>query len=132
MEYSEGYGRFLLECGYTGDSIIIGHIDSGVDTTHPTLRGGKLIKWRDFINGIPYPYDDHGHGTHTFGPLCGGDGHGPFTEDIGMAPDVKVIAAKVFSSMSYVDPIIVLQWMASLKADSGYDIRAISNSWGGN
>jgi len=117
--------------GYTGDSIIIGHIDSGVDTTHPALRGGKLIKWRDFVDNSPIPYDDFGHGTHTFGSLCGGDGLGPFSEDIGVAPGAKIIAAKIFGSTPGVD-LLALQWMVDLKVDSGYNIRSVLNPWGVN
>ncbi|MEO0126158.1 MAG: S8 family serine peptidase [candidate division WOR-3 bacterium] len=113
--------------GYTGDSIIIGMLDTGIDTTHPALRGGKLIKWRDFWHGIPYPYDDNGHGTACAGIICGGDGLGPFTDDIGVAPDVKLCVAMIGGNVS---PIVALQWFATLKVDSGFDIRAINNAWG--
>ncbi|MEO0136016.1 MAG: S8 family peptidase [candidate division WOR-3 bacterium] len=120
--------------GYTGDSIIVGMLDTGIDTTHPALRGGKLIKWRDFVYNNPNPYDDHGHGTAVAGVLCGGDGLGAFPDDIGVAPDAKLIFAKIFSASGnpYVDPLLALQWMASLKADSGFNIKAINNSWGGS
>src|SRR4030042_3769611 len=74
--------------GYTGDSIFIGHLDPGIDTAHPALTGNWSGKWRDCINHQPFPYDDHGHGTFTAGIICGGDGFGPFTEDIGVAPGV--------------------------------------------
>ncbi|OGC42375.1 hypothetical protein A2Y85_06870 [candidate division WOR-3 bacterium RBG_13_43_14] len=119
--------------GYIGDSIILGILDTGIDSSHPALSG-KVIKWRDFINNLPYPYDDHGHGTAGAGVICGGDGFGPFTDDIGVAPGVKLVVAKMFASsgVPYVDPIYGLQWMASLKADSGFNIRAINNAWGGN
>ncbi len=118
--------------GYTGDSIILGMIDTGIDTTHPALSGGKLIKWRDFVNLHPYPYDDHGHGTAGAGIICGGDGLGPFTDDVGVAPGAKLIFAKSFSSYPYTDPLLALQWMACLKSDSGFNIRAINNGWGGS
>lgn len=115
--------------GYCGDSIIIGHIDTGIDTSHPALRG-KLIKWRDFVNGQPNPYDDNGHGTHTAGIICGGDGPGPFPDDIGVAPGVKLVCAKAFSMFNtYIHE--AMEWIAVLKADSGYDIRAVNNGWGG-
>jgi len=119
--------------GYTGTGIFIGHIDTGVNFNHPALQGKWSGKWRDYINGQPNPYDDNGHGSHTAGIICGGDGLGPFTNDIGVAPSVRIIAAKVFSS--YETPIEIIlaamEWMAALKADSGYNIRAVSNSWGG-
>src|SRR5262249_1843400 len=39
-------------------------IDTGIDANHPDFAGGKVIASKDFINGRPAPYDDHGHGTH--------------------------------------------------------------------
>jgi len=119
------------DAGYTGDSIILGMIDTGIDTTHPALRGGKLIKWRDFVYNLPEPYDDEGHGTACAGIICGGDGLGPFTDDVGVAPSSKLVVAGVYSGGGpYIDPILALQWMACLKSDSGFNIRAINNGWG--
>ena len=114
--------------GYTGNGVIIGMLDTGIDTTHPALRGGKLIKWRDFQYNSPIPYDDPpGHGTGCAGIICGGDGLGPFGDDIGVAPDAKLIVGRIASS---VDPLLGLQWIASLKADSNFNIKGVNNSWG--
>jgi len=81
--------------GYDGSTIVIGNIDTGVDVNHPAF-GGRWVPggWYDAINGISDPYDDHGHGTHTMGIACGGDGNGPFFNDIGVAPGANFIAAK--------------------------------------
>jgi len=119
--------------GYIGAGIYIGHIDTGVDFGHPALQGHWSGKWRDCVNGQPNPYDDHNHGTHTCGTLCGGDGFGSFTEDIGVAPGTRIVAAKSFNqsgSGQYVWVDAAMQWMADLKADSGIDIRVVNNSWG--
>jgi len=114
--------------GYTGNGVIIGMIGSGIDTTHSALRGGKLIKWRDFQYNSPIPYDDDfGHGTACAGIICGGDGLGPFVDDIGVAPDAKLIVGRIVSP---IDPLLGLQWIASLKADSGFNIKGMNNSWG--
>ncbi len=116
--------------GYTGNGVIIGMLDSGIDTTHSALRGGKLIKWRDFQYNSPIPYDDElGHGTGCAGIICGGDGLGPFGDDIGVAPGAKLIVGRIVSS---IDPLLGLQWIASLKADSGFNIKGMNNSWGGS
>ncbi len=118
--------------GYTGENILIGHIDTGCDITHSALQGKWSGKWHDFISLQPIPYDDHGHGTTTAGIICGGDGLGPFENDIGAAPGVKLVIAKALSYSGIPQPVIpAMQWMAALKADSGCNIRAISNSWGG-
>ena len=81
--------------GYTGAGIVVGNIDTGVEESHPAF-GGRWVPggWFDGINGQPNPYDDHGHGTHTMGTICGGDGNGPFADDIGVAPGANFIAAK--------------------------------------
>ncbi len=113
--------------GYTGNDVIIGMLDTGIDTTHPALRGGKLIKWRDFQYNNPLPYDDHGHGTGCAGIICGGDGLGPFVDDIGVAPNAKLIVGR---TVSPIDPLLGFQWIASLKADSGFNIKGVNNSWG--
>ena len=81
--------------GYDGTGIIVGNIDTGVDHDHPAFHGRWVSGgWFDGINGQPNPYDDHGHGTHTMGTICGGDGNGSDPNDIGVAPGANFIAAK--------------------------------------
>ncbi len=113
--------------GYDGYGIIIGNIDSGVDTTHPALRGKWLPGgWYDAVNGHPGPYDDHGHGTFTMGIICGGDGNGSFIDDIGVAPGVKFIVAKAFDSLGTAPYSAIhscLQWFATQSA------RVINNPY---
>ncbi len=125
-----------IKYGYTGNNVIVGSIDTGVDTSHPALLGKVLSQyWLDAINGFPYPYDDHNHGTHTIGTILGGDGTGLFSPDIGVAPGAKVIACKAFNSSgsstatSIVDCI---QHFTELKANQNVPIRLVSNSWGIN
>ena len=118
--------------GYDGSGVIIGHIDTGVETSHPALTGKWVTGfWVDGVNGNPNPYDDNGHGTHTMGTILGGDGPGPFTEDIGVAPGANFVTAKAFNSSgsgSYatIDPCMdsMVAWKARI------DIKAVSNSWG--
>lgn len=119
--------------GYTGQNIIIGICDTGVDHTHPALTGKWAGYFYDAINGQTTPYDDHGHGTHCMGTILGGDGFGPFTNDIGVAPDARFVAAKILNSSgsgTYQQCLSGLQYMANLKPI--VDIKAVSNSWGGN
>jgi subtilisin family serine protease len=121
--------------GFSGSGIILGHIDTGVLTTHAALAGKWVSPyWVDGVNGQPSPYDDHGHGTHTMGTICGGDGPGPFTDDVGVAYGARFIPTKAFNSAgSGTDASIdtCMQYLANLKA-GGVDIRAIGNSWGNN
>ena len=91
--------------GITGQGIVVGSIDTGVDYTHPALVAqyrGNLhngsfdhdYDWWD-PTGLcgASPCDNAGHGTHTMGSIAGGDGDGPLP-DIGVAPGAQWIAAK--------------------------------------
>ncbi len=119
--------------GYNGSGIILGHVGTGVLTTHEALTGKWLSPyWYDGVNGQSSPYDDNGHGTHTMGIVCGGDGPGPFANDIGVAYGAKYIPTKAFNSSgsgqyAWIDTC--MQYLANLK-QSGVDIRVINNSWG--
>lgn len=123
--------------GITGENIVVGTIDTGVDADHPALASKYLGYFFDAVNGHTTPYDDHGHGTHTMGTILGGDGPGDAfdeTHDIGVAPGALFVTAKAFSSNGAGSTYNILRcfdYMASL-IDSGVDLRIVSNSWGSN
>ena len=92
--------------GIIGQGVVVGSVDTGVDYTHPALveqyRGNlgsgvfdHNYNWWD-PTGIcgSEPCDNAGHGTHTMGTMVGGDGPGPFTPDVGVAPGARWLAAK--------------------------------------
>lgn len=100
--------------GFNGQNVIVGGQDTGYDWTHPALnqkyRGNGMAvdhnyNWHDAIHEInanaqdsinpcgldvPYPCDDHNHGTHTMGTMVGKDGD----NQIGVAPGAKWIACR--------------------------------------
>jgi subtilisin family serine protease len=124
--------------GLDGTGIVVGSMDTGIDINHPALVGkwrGGTNSWRDIINNLPNPYDDHGHGSHTIGTMVGGDGPGPFTEDIGIAYGARVISAKVLdSNNSFSSSSIVIagaQWMLDPDGNSQTNDfpHVINNSW---
>jgi subtilisin family serine protease len=122
--------RRCWNAGVTGQDVIIGHTDTGVDYSHPALRGSFSGYWYDAINGEPRPYDDHGHGTHTIGTLLGGDGNGEFPYDIGVAPQAKWVGVKVMDENgkgTYEQCFKGLQYLAELKAT--VDIKIVLGSW---
>ena len=85
--------------GYSGDGILVGVIDTGIDFEHPALGGGfgpgfRVIGGYDFINDDSNPYDDHGHGTHVTG-IIGANGN---SYQIGVAPNVNFLAVKVLDN----------------------------------
>lgn len=124
--------------GLDGTGVVIGSMDTGVEVTHQALAGkwrGGSNSWQDFVNGLPSPYDDHGHGTHTTGTMVGGDGPGGFGSDIGIAYGAKFIAAKVLDANNqFSDGSKVFQgaqWMLDPDGNPATDDfpDVINNSW---
>jgi subtilisin family serine protease len=82
------------EWGVTGEGVVVGLADSGVDWTHPALRPGYMgaegdhnYTWFDPWFGATQPTDTGGHGTHTAGTVLGQGG-------IGVAPGAQWIACR--------------------------------------
>lgn len=88
----------MWDLGYTGQGVVVANMDTGVDGSHPDLAG----RWRGGSNSWYDPYGQHptvptdvnGHGTATMGVMVGGDAGGT---TVGMAPDARWIAVKVFN-----------------------------------
>lgn len=115
------------DLGYTGEGVVVGIIDGGVQYEHPAFEG----KWTGYwiptqgCDPSPTPYDMTGHGSHCLGSILGGDGPGPFEQDIGVAPGAKYAAGA--TKLKLAQCFEALQYMASL-SDS-CNIRAVSSSW---
>lgn len=95
--------------GFTGQGIVIGGSDTGVEWNHPALinhyRGwngataSHDYNWHDSVHSgggscgfnSPVPCDDNNHGTHTLGTAVGDDGG---VNQIGVAPGAKFIACR--------------------------------------
>jgi len=81
--------------GYTGKGVKVAVIDTGIDASHPDLKG-KITGWVDYVNGKTSPYDDFGHGTHCAG-IIAGTGAASKGKYRGVAPDAQLIGVKVLS-----------------------------------
>lgn len=95
--------------GFTGQGVVVGGMDTGVQWDHPALRSsyrgwnGSSAdhhgSWHDAVHSgggacgadSPVPCDDGFHGTHTMGTVVGDDGG---SNQIGMAPGARWIACR--------------------------------------
>jgi len=82
--------------GFTGNGIVVGIVDTGIDYNHPDLGGpgfpnSKVIAGYDFGDFDPDPIDCNGHGTHVAGIVAA---NGVLK---GVAKDAKLVAAKIVS-----------------------------------
>jgi subtilisin family serine protease len=131
----------------TGDSVIIGVIDTGVDTAHVDLLSniwtnpGEIpnngidddgngyvddIHGWDFVNWDNGPIDDNGHGTHCSGTIAavGNNSIGV----VGVCWSAKIMALKFLDSGGYgstANAILALEYATKMGAN------LTSNSWGG-
>ena len=130
--------------GTTGEGIVVGNIDTGVQFDHPALvdsyRGNNgdgtfdhNYNWFDAAGTCgDAPCDTNGHGSHTMGTMAGDDGAG---NQIGVAPGAKWIAA---NGCCPSDAALISsgEWMLAPtdlngeNADTSKRPDIINNSWG--
>jgi subtilisin family serine protease len=125
----------LWSLGFRGQGIVVANLDTGVDASHPDLasrwRGGSN-SWYDPNGEHPTtPTDVSGHGTWTMGVMVGGDAGG---SSIGMAPDAKWIAAKIFNDRGTATTAgihLAFQWLLDPDGNpSTPDApNVVNNSW---
>ena len=82
--------------GLRGAGVRVGHVDTGVDATHPALNGA-VTRYAQFdlnANLLPLtkPRDTAWHGTHTAGLIVGREWNG---SQFGVAPEATLASAVV-------------------------------------
>ncbi len=133
--------------GIDGSGVLVSNIDTGVEGDHPALAvrwagvadsryaGHPEWAWYDPYLGInDFPYDNHGHGTHTMGSICGGAPG----DEVGVAPGSYWIAAGAIDrgggiERTVTDAIASFEWMLDPDGNPATDWDVpdvISNSWG--
>ncbi|MGW3965782.1 S8 family serine peptidase [Amycolatopsis sp. NPDC005003] len=81
--------------GLTGAGTTVAVVDTGIDAGHPDLAG-KTVAAADF-SGEGDVADHHGHGTHV-ASIISGTGAASGGRYKGVAPDAKLVVAKVFDA----------------------------------
>jgi subtilisin family serine protease len=132
----------------TGDhNVVVASIDTGIDYTHPDLIP-NLFHNTAVCNGIDdgtngcygistiyYTsdvFDDNGHGTHVSG-ILGAAGNNNLGV-VGINWNVQLMSCKFLDSTGSgqtSDAISCLDYVLQMK-NSGYNIVATNNSWGGS
>jgi subtilisin family serine protease len=132
--------RVWKELGVTGQGVVIGQSDTGVQGDHPELaaqyhgKGGHNdYNWLDPWNGSTQPVDIAGHGTHTLGSILG--------KTVGVAPGATWIGC-VNLARNLGNPSVYLNCMQFMlapfpeKGDPFKDgapsrgAEVLNNSWG--
>lgn len=125
----------LWDLGYTGLGVVVANMDTGVDPEHQDIIGkwrGGSNSWYDPYGVYDVPHDINGHGTQTMGVMVGGDAGGTA---IGVAPDARWIAVKIYNDMNQTTLSVIhqgFQWMLDPDGNPATDDApdVVNNSWG--
>ncbi|WP_406447277.1 S8 family peptidase [Streptomyces sp. NBC_01613] len=108
--------------GYTGKGVKIAVLDTGIDATHPDLKG-QVVAEKNFSTS-PDATDKFGHGTHV-ASIAAGTGAKSGGKYKGVAPDAKLLNGKVLSDDGFGDDSQILAGM-EWAADQGADVINLS------
>lgn len=116
----------LWDAGLSGKGVLIGHLDTGVDGSHPALAGAiKAFAEFDELGQevVGAPARDSGeHGTHTAGTIAGRQ---VGATRFGVAPEAQLLSAMVIEGGNTVARILAgMNWVV------GQGARVLSMSLG--
>jgi subtilisin family serine protease len=119
--------------GYTGEGVLVSHLDTGVNYNHLDLRDhmwdgsgvGMPHHGYDYVNSDTDPMDDEGHGTHTAGTIAA---DGTAGSQVGVAPDATIMVFKIWDADGY--GIRDDAWSAMQYSSLwGADLISMSGGW---
>jgi subtilisin family serine protease len=113
----------LWKQGLTGSNVVVGHLDTGVDGDHPTLRkaiaafaefddlGKQVPNAKPFDSDIGTDSHPRGHGTHTAATIAG---RHLGKNRIGVAPQAQLASAVVIEGGEVVARVLGgMDWSVS-------------------
>ncbi len=108
-----------------GAGVTVAIIDSGVESSHPDLRG-RVIQGPDLVDGPGGPDDPNGHGTHMAGLVAAASDNG--IGGAGIAPAAKIVAIRVLDDRNIGTPANVASGIDAALA-LGADVINLSLNW---
>ena len=112
--------------GITGTGVLVGHLDTGVDATHPALTGvvKEFAEFDSLGNQVPgaMAKDSGEHGTHTAGTIAGQLVRGVH---FGVAPGAKLACAMVIEGGN-----VLARILGGMNWAVGLNVRVLSLSLG--
>jgi len=126
-----GYRNLLTSLSLDGAGVLIGFVDSGIDTNsdstlHPALRG-RGVFFEDLTGGA-FATDTYGHGTHVAGAAVGNpavadvDADG-FLYGLGVAPGAS------FGSLNPINSDVVSSDLDRVRRLGARAVTIANNSW---
>ncbi len=86
------------EGGITGGEVLVAVVDSGVDASHPDLRG-RVERGYDFVDHDEDASDAYGHGTHVAGIIAAAGDNGEGVA--GLAWRARILPVRVLDGSGY-------------------------------
>jgi subtilisin len=104
--------------GLTGEGVLVGHLDTGVDGSHPAFDGGRAVAefaefdWMGRPVAGAKPRDSDAHGTHTAGTILA---RGVGKTQFGVAPEARLASGLVIEGGNVIARILGgLNWLVGL------------------